>query len=163
MSIIHLYLLFCSPIHIFNPKSGQSSSSYPLVGQGAHYVGQLSQLLYKKKFKILKNDWKMINHSTLDYHLINFYLINLDGSDGQMKTLNLYAGRNLNQNHNHDLNVVYNTHYRHKRAWPSGCSAFRPSARASKFILHANKLALQTKFSLVCRITLLARRTRPKS
>ena len=40
------------PIHIFTPRSGQSSSSYPLVGQGAHYVGQLSQLLYKnnKKF-----------------------------------------------------------------------------------------------------------------
>ena len=35
-------------VHTFNPRSGQSSSSYPLVGQGAHYVGQLSQLLYKK-------------------------------------------------------------------------------------------------------------------
>ena len=29
-------------------RSGQSSSSYPLVRQVAHYVGQLSQLLYKK-------------------------------------------------------------------------------------------------------------------
>ena len=41
-------------IHTFNPRSGQSSSSYPLVGQGAHYVGQLSQLLYKKNLKNLK-------------------------------------------------------------------------------------------------------------
>ena len=49
-------------------------------------------------------DWKMITHSTLDYHLTNLNMI-FRGSDGQIKTLNLYAGRNLNQNHNHDLNV----------------------------------------------------------
>ena len=49
MSIIHLYLLFYSPHRIFTPRSGQSSSSYPLERQVAHYVGQLSQLLYNKK------------------------------------------------------------------------------------------------------------------
>ena len=49
-------------------------------------------------------DWKMITHSTLNYHLTNFNML-FRGSDGQMKTLNLYAGRNLNQNHNHDLNL----------------------------------------------------------
>ena len=54
-------------------------------------------------------DWKMNNHSTLDYHLTNFNTL-FRGSDGQMKTLNLYAGRNLNQNRNHDLNL-YTIHF----------------------------------------------------
>ena len=62
-----------------------------------------------------------------------------------MKTLNLYAGRNLN-----------NTPHRRERAWLSGYSAFRPSACASKIILHTNKLALQTKSNLVRKISLLA-------
>ena len=77
-----------------------------------------------------------------------------------MKPLNFYAGRNLNQNHNHDLNLytLQLICYRRKRTWPSGCnSAFRQSARAlSKVILHANKLALQTKSNLVRKISLLA-------
>ena len=46
--------------------------------------------------------WTMIDHSTLDYHLTNFNTL-FRGSDGKMKTLNLYAG--LNKNHNHDLNL----------------------------------------------------------
>ena len=46
----------------------------------------------------------MINYSTLDYHVTHLTR-SLDGSDGQMKTLNVYAGRNLHQNHNHDLNL----------------------------------------------------------
>ena len=52
MSIIHLYL-HC----IFTPRSGQSSSSYPLVRQVANYVGKQSQLL----LKILKKKayWKL--------------------------------------------------------------------------------------------------------
>ena len=51
------------------------------------------------------------------------------------------------------------TPYRRERAWPSGYSACRPSARASKVILHANKLALQTKSNLVRKISLLVAHT----
>ena len=47
---------------------------------------------------------------------------------------------------------IYNILYRRKRAWPSGCSAFRPSARTSTVILHTNQLALQTKSNLVRKI-----------
>ena len=34
------------------------------------------------------------------------------------------------------INLVYKIPYCRARAWPSGCSAFGPSARASKGILH---------------------------
>ena len=35
---------------------------------------------------------------------------------------------------------VYNIPYRRARAWPGGCSAFRPSARASKRYLAYKRL-----------------------
>ena len=89
-------------------------------------------------------DWKMINHSTLEYHVTNF---------------NLYAGRNLYQNHNHDLNL-YTIH--RIAASALGLAAVQPLDRVlaqPKFfiILHANKLALQTTSNLVRKISLLAR------
>ena len=36
--------------------------------------------------------------------------------------------------------VVYKIPYRRVRAWPSGCSALRPSARAGKGILETTKI-----------------------
>ena len=50
--------------------------------------------------------------------------------------------------------VVYKIPYRRARAWPSSCkalvcsqwSAFRPSARASKGILHTTYIGIRTKF-----------------
>ena len=52
----------------------------------------------------------MINYSTLDYHVTHFNTLFSHGSGGQMKALNLYGSTqavilNLNQNHNHDLNL----------------------------------------------------------
>ena len=107
---------------------------------------------------IIKNhialDWKMINHSTLDYHLTNFNTF-FRGSDGQIKTLNLYAGRN--QNHNHDLNL----HTIHQiAASVFGLTAVQPLDRVhaqAKSSCMQKKLALQTKSNLARKISLLAR------
>ena len=50
-----------------------------------------------------------------------------------------------------NVSFVYKIPYRRARAWPSGCSAFRPSARASKGILHTN-VSCNDAYSISCAI-----------
>ena len=74
-----------------------------------------------------------------------------------MKTLNLYAGRNLNQNHNYDLKLYIIHLIAASALGLAAVQPFIPSAHASKVILYAIKQALQTKSNLVRKISLLAR------